>query len=253
MISSLFFSFLPSLFLTLFLTLFHRLIEDTNEITSLCYFIKVLQAIYRINEWNWDNKRNAIDTLLRRTNLTTDEVNKYTFWDGEKPYTRNLIHTDGENYTLLMLCWNGGRESSIHNHPCEGCFIKTIRGCIRETRYEVHEETNEIRQSKVKFFNEGQVSYMHDSIGLHKIGNPNKDTGSVTLHLYTPPFKSCRIWNESGPGSLSNSIEVKAGYFSVLGHRSPNLEGKPSKHTCLMKELPNYVEAFYSRHNMNGH
>jgi cysteine dioxygenase len=180
-------------------------------------------------------------------------VNKYTFWDGEKPYTRNLVHTDNENYTLLMLCWNGGRESSIHNHPCEGCFIKTIRGCIRETRYEVHEETNEIRRSQVKFFNEGQVSFMHDSIGLHKIGNPNKDTGSVTLHLYTPPFKSCRVWNDCGPEiAVSSGYDVSVGYFSVMGQRSPNLEGKPGTHAQVMWEIPKHAAAFYDRKNCHS-
>mmetsp|Transcript_4983 Transcript_4983/g.5074 ORF Transcript_4983/g.5074 Transcript_4983/m.5074 type:complete len:262 (-) Transcript_4983:366-1151(-) len=226
-----------------------ELIQNDTELTSLCQFIKVLNAIYRIPEWNWDEKRSAIDSLLRRTNLTTDEVNKYTFWDGEKPYTRNLIHTDNENYTLLLLCWNGGRESSIHNHPCEGCFIKTIRGCIRETRYEVVTETDEIRQSKVKFFNEGQVSFMHDSIGLHKIGNPNKDTGSVTLHLYTPPFKTCNVWSDSGRDTFSHPTEVKMGYFSVYGHRSPNLEGRPGKHAQVMNDIPTYASQFYEKVN----
>ena len=216
--------------------------QSGDVIHTLSQFIHELDQLYDNKESTWDDKRRNIFDLLYRTNFSTDEVNKYTFWDGEKPYTRNLIHTDGENYTLLMLCWNGGRESSIHNHPCEGCFIKTIRGCIRETRYEVHPETDEIRKSQVKFFNEGQVSYMHDSIGLHKIGNPCKDTGSVTLHLYTPPFKSCRVWCENGP--FSSAKEVKSGYFSVLGHPAPKFEGDQS---CVLKDIPSHAAAFYSR------
>ncbi len=221
------------------------MIQSDEQVGTLCKVVKVLRAIYRQKEWTWEEKKTAIFSLLNRLNLTTDEVNKYTYWDGEKPYTRNLVHTDHENYTLLMLCWNPGKESSIHNHPCDGCFINTIRGCIRETRYEVHEERNEIRRSQVKFFNEGQVSFMHDSIGLHKIGNPNKDTGSVTLHLYTPPFKSCRVWSDSG--ALSASSEVKMGYFSVYGHRSPNLEGKPGTHAKVMLDIPRHAAAFYDR------
>jgi cysteine dioxygenase len=30
-------------------------------------------------------------------------------------------------------------------------------------------------------------------MGLHKVGNPT-DSVSVTLHLYSPPFQSCRVW-----------------------------------------------------------
>ncbi len=32
-----------------------------------------------------------------------------------------------------------------------------------------------------------------DSMGLHKVGNPT-DSVSVTLHLYSPPVNSCRVW-----------------------------------------------------------
>jgi cysteine dioxygenase len=218
---------------------------ELTEIQTLCHFINELDHVYD-SESEWTEKRAAIECLLHRINLSTDEVNKYTFWDGEKPYTRNLIHTDNKNYTLLMLCWNSGRESSIHDHPCEGCFIKTLRGCIRETRYEMLPEVDQIRKSQVKFFNEGQVSYMHDSIGLHKIGNPCKDIGSVTLHLYTPPFKSCRVWSEAG--SLSSGLVVKPCYFSVSGHRSPNVDGKNS---CILKDLPSHAAAFHSRRTIN--
>ena len=130
---------------------------------------------------------------MERVDLTTNEINKYTFFDFEKPYTRNLVATDHKHYTLLLLCWSPGKESKIHNHPCDGCYVKAVRGSVRESQYTINETTLDIKLSKTRFFNEGQVSYMNDSIGLHKIGNPNKDTGSVSLHLYTPPFSSCKV------------------------------------------------------------
>lgn len=55
-------------------------------------------------------------------------MDKYAFWDPSKLYTRNLVATDGKNYTVLLLCWNPGRESPIHDHPCEGCWVKTVSG-----------------------------------------------------------------------------------------------------------------------------
>lgn len=144
--------------------------------------------------------------ILGRVDLTTNELNKFTFWDASKSYTRNLVATDGKNYTLLLLCWNPGKESKVHNHPCDGCYVKTVRGCIRETRYA--QQGNEITRQNVRFFNEGQISYIDDSIGLHKIGNPFCDSGSVSLHLYTPPFASCKVRNSrlNGNKRLTNYI-----------------------------------------------
>ncbi len=78
---------------------------------------------------------------------------------------------------------------------------------------------------------------MSDELGLHKIGNPMKDSGSITLHLYTPPFSSCKVWAKEGAGQLGASEVGVCGYFSVYGHRSPHLEGRPGKHSRVMAEI----------------
>ena len=133
----------------------------TEKIDSVKQLVKGLDTIFKHRSNNWSITKMALMNLLSCVDLTTDEVNKFTFWDSEKPYTRNLISTDHTNYTLLLLCWNPGKESKIHNHPCDGCFVKTLRGCIRESRYTVHNGSNEIRLETVRFYNEGQVpSYL---------------------------------------------------------------------------------------------
>ena len=51
-----------------------------------------------------------------------------------------------------------------------------------------------------------------------QIGNPNKDTGSVSMHLYAPPYNICKVW--SSVSSLLSEFELsKIGYFSVFGLR----------------------------------
>jgi len=210
-------------------------IEQT-EISTFGNFVCLLNQIYASEE-DWEVKKAQIFVLLNKASISTAEINKYTYWDAEKPYTRNLIATDGTNYTLLLLCWNPGKESKIHNHPCNGCFVKTVRGCLRESRYSVHSDSNEIRKSGTKFFCEDQVSFMHDDIGLHKIGNPSLDFGAISIHLYTPPFSSCKVWSNPGVGQLSNADNGTVGYFSVFGHRSPHLEGKSGLHSRLLSQL----------------
>ena len=140
-----------------------------QSINTVELLVRSLDTIFR-HQTSWPLTKLSINDLLNKLDLSTQEINKYTFWDAEKAYTRNLVHTDGKNYSLLLLCWNPGRESSIHNHPCDGCFVKTLQGCIRETMYTLHEESNEVRQGSVRFCNEGQVTFTSDDIGLHKIG-----------------------------------------------------------------------------------
>ena len=97
--------------------------------------------------------------LFSYVDLATTEINQYTFWDSKKPYTRNLMALDSANYSLLILCWTNGKESKIHNHPGEGCYMKTIRGSVRETRYAIDPATGEITQTGIKFLSEGQGAF----------------------------------------------------------------------------------------------
>ena len=71
-----------------------------------------------------------------RLHLDPEELTRYTHLDDSKHYTRNLVATDNTNYTLLLLCWNPGKSSPIHDHPCDGCWMQVLKGQVRECRYE---------------------------------------------------------------------------------------------------------------------
>lgn len=156
----------------------------------LCALNKVFET-YPSN--NWPARRDALFEVLNNTTLPMNELMKYTIVDNALPYTRNLVASDGENFTLLLLCWNAGVSSKIHDHPCDGCFVKTVKGSIRETRYAMHPETNTIEQIAEACTEEGEVTYMDDSIGLHKVGAASDKECALTLHLYTPPYNKCRV------------------------------------------------------------
>lgn len=129
--------------------------------------------------------------LFRQSELTPDDWSRYAFFDSSRAYTRNLIATDYETYTLLLLCWNPQKESLIHDHPGDGCWLKVLLGSIQESRYS---DTLELQSEAV--FTEGQIGWITDSIGYHKIGNPTMDQPAVTLHIYAPPVQQCRIWRK---------------------------------------------------------
>jgi hypothetical protein len=57
-----------------------------------------------------------VNQLFGRLDLDKKEWAKYAIFDPSKNYTRNLIATDDETFTLLLLCWNAGKESPIHDH-----------------------------------------------------------------------------------------------------------------------------------------
>jgi cysteine dioxygenase len=121
----------------------------------------------------------------------------------------------------LLLCWTPGQSSPIHDHPCDGCWMKVLQGQINECRYV---ECQNLSQSETEIPNlvcvqdmtacEGDVIYMEDSMGLHKVGNPSLTMPAITLHLYCPPIQCCRIWCSEEQACPK---EVVIGNFSEYG------------------------------------
>ena len=83
-----------------------------------------------------------IQTQQRRVRLSQEDWSRFVLFDKEGTYTRNLVLTDNQHYTLLALCWNPGCESPIHDHPCDGCWMKVCEGSIQESRYERRSNKN---------------------------------------------------------------------------------------------------------------
>ena len=168
-------------------------VDTSKHIVTLKKLVQNLEELYS-SPCSWPVRYESLRTLLSRVKLSSREISKYIHWgSNELPYTRSLVATDGKNYSLLMLCWNAGRESKIHNHPCQGCFVMPLSGTLVETIYSVHPESEEIREQSRSICRPGQISFMNDEMGLHKIGNASPITGAVSMHLYTPPFSSCKV------------------------------------------------------------
>lgn len=151
----------------------------------------------------------------RRYSGDMRELERFAYADTSKNYTRNLIATDNETYALILIVWNRGKYSPIHDHPCDGCWVKVIDGAINEVRYQ--SQDGKLVESSNLTLDEG-VTYMDDSMGFHKIGNPSATVDAVTLHLYSPPYDKCRVWFDTGDAAKSSVAH--AYYFSEFGERA---------------------------------
>ncbi|TYZ63257.1 hypothetical protein PybrP1_009448 [[Pythium] brassicae (nom. inval.)] len=160
-------------------------------------------------------KRPVFQCLLERYSGDMRELERFAYADTSKNYTRNLIATDNEAYALLLIVWNRGKYSPIHDHPCDGCWVKVIAGAVNEVRYQ--NQGGKLAETSNITLRAG-VTYMDDSLGLHKIGNPSESADAVTLHLYSPPYDKCRVWLDTE--SADTSSVAHAYYFSEFGERA---------------------------------
>eukprot|EP01083_Nonionella_stella_P071500 192075_1 len=179
----------------------------------------------------YNNKDDPIAALFRRLTISKKQLEPFCFIDKHKNYTRNLIATDDETFTLLLLCWNPGKYSPIHAHPCDGCWMRVCQGSVNEVRYDLKKGKDEEKEGEsssspppVSFvctmdttFEENEITYIHDNLGYHKVGNPSNDLLAMSIHLYSPPFNKCKIWMD--PCDAASSSMSYMCNFSEYGHK----------------------------------
>lgn len=108
-------------------------------------------------------------------------------------YTRNRVALT-ERFELLLLCWEEGQESPIHNHESQDCWMAVLDGRLEELRYAMppagHRGPLHARESQV--FEAGRVAFIRDEMGLHLV----RPVGgrAVSLHLYAAPYAECNVY-----------------------------------------------------------
>ncbi|KAF5096178.1 hypothetical protein D0Z03_001669 [Geotrichum reessii] len=152
----------------------------------------------------------AIMALLRTYDASTDPAvwGRYALADPTRGYTRNGVDECNAKANLLVLVWNPGKGSMIHDHANAHCVMKILQGQLVETLYDWPEaadsenqqkQENAMRVIKETTLNTGDVAYMSDTLGLHRMANPDSTVPAVSLHLYTPPHAArfgCRVFSE---------------------------------------------------------
>jgi cysteine dioxygenase len=124
-------------------------------------------------------------------------------------YARNLVR-GGEDYELIVICWQDGQRSPIHDHDGQRCWMTVLEGAIRETLFD-HPTGAPLAQRSSRALSQGQVSYITDEVGLHEIhpeGGP-----AVSLHVYAKPIRTCRVFCPD-TGRID---QRRLTYHSVLG------------------------------------
>lgn len=141
----------------------------------------------------------------------------------------------------MILCWAPGTQSAIHDHSNSHCLLKVLDGNVEESLYDwpsppsptdsaiassplsppSHPQESALLLKKTSVYSANQVTYMHDTLGLHKISNPSSFKGAVSLHLYSPPYSTCKTFcPKSGTSRASGNIV----FYSIKGERELYME-----------------------------
>lgn len=107
------------------------------------------------------------------------------------------------NCELLVghCIWTNGQE----------CFALALLNFIYSSWFAA-------RKNDVMFVNNLHVCFSDaDDLGLHRVANNSNVDTAVTLHLYSPPFDECCIFDEK----TGHQNKAKMTFWSKYGKRTP--------------------------------
>eukprot|EP00116_Pleurobrachia_bachei_P013052 sb/3473314/ len=135
----------------------------------------------------WTTK--AVGAILENYDHHNGEWKKHCQFN-DHGYYRVVIDQGNDRYNLVIVCWNTGQGTPIHDHPASECMFKVCEGDITETRFEMPESCGDnLRVASEVTLEEGDVGHINDSLGIHRMSNDSDTDTCVTLHCYFPPYK----------------------------------------------------------------
>lgn len=125
--------------------------------------------------------------------LEYEDLAEFARFDPER-YQRNLLYT-GQAFHALLLCWQSGQRSPIHDHQGSNCLVKVLRGQPIETAFA--RGPHGIYPVQSHTLRPGQITASSDT-DVHQVSNL---TGGdvVTLHVYSPPLFYMHVYSLETP------------------------------------------------------
>ena len=127
-----------------------------------------------------NNKLIDLKNILE--NYTGQDWKEYVSFCCQK-YKRNLVFIN-QIVEILIICWEDGQKSGIHDHTENGCLLRMMEGRLQEDIYMKNSDTISLVQSNS--LEKDNISYKQGNVCLHNIINESGNQ-SVSLHIYSPP------------------------------------------------------------------
>ena len=148
-----------------------------NAVKTKIYSLKELINVL-------DKNNTVIDYLntFSKIHFGFKEIEHLCFWDPD--YYSKININKGDDYELVLICWEKGQHSAIHNHEVKEAWTYILKGELTEEIYSRIDGSDEFKLENTVKLPERKISSLKkDSRKVHRLIN-SYDGRSVSLHLY---------------------------------------------------------------------
>lgn len=119
-------------------------------------------------------------------------------------YARRLLYSDPKGrYTVVVMVWDRGQGTPLHDHAGMWCVECVYRGRIRVTSFSLEGKADAemvaFHREEVVVAGVGEAGALIPPFEYHQIENPDPSP-AVTIHVYGGEMVSCHAFQPVGKG-----------------------------------------------------
>jgi cysteine dioxygenase len=154
-----------------------------RSIRTVDELIAALRAVQRPSEY--------ID-LLKRVAVAADQLEPLCTWNAKR-YTRNCLDRTSA-YELLLICYEPGQRTSIHDFATEEAWVHPVAGSVVEERFAPAPDGS-LKLVGATRLDHRSFSYLHNGRSIHRYTNDSGER-AITLNLYAKPLRTWKVYDE---------------------------------------------------------
>ena len=134
--------------------------------------------------------------ILDRLAVSTEDIRDHQRFSEER-YARNLVYKS-QRFEIMVMCWNSGQRSSIHDHAGSLGGLKILSGTLTESLFE--QAPNGMIKSSTSVDHEAGSIRVEETSLIHQISNLQPDGGqAISLHIYVPQLVRMKVYSLEDP------------------------------------------------------
>jgi len=142
--------------------------------------------------------RDELVSLASAVDLEALDLGEYRGF--QPPYYRRNTVLLNDHFELVVICWEPGQASGVHDHGKSLCLYLVVEGTMSEELFEL-DKSGEPRETGARRWSRGDVT-VADGPTIHRIHAT--DEWLVTVHIYSPPLGSAATMFTPIPTSAGN-------------------------------------------------
>ena len=119
-------------------------------------------------------------SVLNEIQFSFKEIEHLCFWDQDN-YSKISIEK-GERYELVLICWEKGQKSPVHDHNLDEAWTYILKGELTEDIYIENKEDSTLDETVI-LSTKAISSIKPVNKKVHRLKNTYNGR-SVSLHLY---------------------------------------------------------------------